>query len=77
MGWCESKDAEFKFIQPGKSQKNAFNKRFKRTYRYKVLSAHIFANLNQVNDITRQWIRIYNEDRPYAVMGKMLPIHYQ
>jgi transposase InsO family protein len=71
MGWCESKGIELKFIQPGKPQQNAFIERFNRTYRHEVLSAHIFENLNQVKEITDQWIRIYNEDRPHSALGKL------
>jgi transposase InsO family protein len=71
------KGIELKFIQPGKPQQNAFIERFNRTYRHEVLSAHIFENLNQVKDITEQWIKIYNEDRPHAALGKLSPINYQ
>ena len=77
MGWWEEKGIEMKFIQPGKPQQNAFIERFNRTYRHEVLSAHIFENLNQVKDITEQWIKIYNEDRPHAALGKLSPIHYR
>ena len=77
MGWCEEKGIELKFIQPGKPQQNAFIERFNRTYRHEVLGAHIFENLNQVKDITEQWIKIYNEDRPHAALGMLSPIHYR
>lgn len=77
MGWCESKGIELKFIQPGKPQQNAFIERFNRTYRHEVLSAHLFENLNQVKDITEQWIKIYNEERPHAALGKLSPIQYR
>ena len=77
MGWCESKGIELKFIQPGKPQQNAFIERFNRTYHHEVLSAHLFENLNQVKDITEQWIKIYNEERPHAALGKLLPIQYR
>ena len=77
MGWCEEKGIELKFIQPGKPQQNAFIERFNKTYRHEVLSAHIFENLDQVKDITEQWIKIYNEDRPHAALGMLSPIHYR
>ena len=77
MGWCEEKGIELKFIQPGKPQQNAFIERFNRTYRNEVLSAHIYENLTQVKDITEQWIKIYNEDRPHAALEKLSPTHYR
>jgi putative transposase len=77
MGWCESKGIDLKFIQPDKPQQNTFIERFNRTYHHEVLGAHILENLNQVKDITEQWIKIYNEDRPHAALGKLPPINYR
>jgi putative transposase len=37
----------------------------------------LFENLNQVKDITEQWIKIYNEDHPNAALGKLSPIQYR
>jgi putative transposase len=45
--------------------------------KHDVLSAHIFESLEQVKDITEQWIGVYNENRPHAALGKLLPIHYR
>jgi len=75
--WCEEKGIELKFIQPGKPQQNAFIERFNRTYRHEVLNAHIFESLEQVRDITEEWIQSYNQDRPHAALGKLSPIHYR
>lgn len=76
-GWCEEKGIELKFIQPGKPQQNAFIERFNRTYRHEVLNAHIFESLEQVREITKEWIHSYNQDRPHAALGKLSPIHYR
>ena len=77
MEWVEKHHIHIVHIQPGKPQQNAYVERFNRTYRHEVLSAHIFENLNQVKGITEQWIKIYNEDRPHAALGKLSPIHYR
>jgi putative transposase len=34
----------------------------------------LFENLNQVKDITEQWIKIYNEERPHLALGKLSPL---
>lgn len=75
--WWESKDIELNFIQSGKPQHNAFIERFNFTKRHEALGSNIFENLNQVKDITEQWIKIYNEDRPHAALGKLSPTHYR
>lgn len=77
MGWCERKGIELKFIQPGKPQQNAFIERFNRTYRHEVLSAYVFDNLNEVREITEDWIRTYNEDRPHGALGKLSPSSFR
>ncbi len=77
MGWCEEKGIALQFIQPGKPSQNAFIERFNKTYRHEVLNAHIFESLEQVRDITEEWIRSYNQDRPHAALGKLSPIHYR
>jgi putative transposase len=76
-GWCEEKGIELKFVQPVKLQKNTFIERFNRTYRHEVLNAHIFESLEQVREITKEWIQGYNQDRPHATLGKLSPIHYR
>ena len=77
MEWAAKHQIYIQHIQPGKPQQNAFIERFNRTYRHEVLSAHLFENLNQVKDITEQWIKIYNEARPHAALGKLSPIQYR
>lgn len=72
----EPRGIELKFNHPGKPKQNAFIESFNRTYRHEVLRAHIFENLNQVKEITRQWIMVYNEDRPLATLRKFLPLNH-
>lgn len=71
--WCEAKGIELKYIQPGKPQQNAFIERFNRTYRHEVLNAYLFDDLEQAREITEDWLRIYNEERPHRALGKLPP----
>ena len=68
-GWAAAKGIVVRYIQPGKPNQNAFIERFNRTYRTEVLDAHLFANLEQVQAMTEQWLVDYNEYRPHEVLG--------
>ena len=73
VAWCEDKGIELRYIQLGKPSQNAFIERFNRTYRREVLDAYLFEDLEQVRDITDEWITIYNEERPHRALGKLPP----
>jgi putative transposase len=56
---------------------NAFIEHFNKTYRNEILDAHLFANLDQVRDITNDWIQIYNEERPHRSLGRIPPSRFR
>lgn len=74
--WCNDRGIEIRYIQPGKPNQNAFIERFNKSYREEVLNAHLFSTLDQVREITENWIRIYNEYRPHDALGRMPPAMY-
>ena len=74
--WCEQHGVVLHHIQPGKPNQNAFIERFNRTYRTEVLDAHLFANLEQVQAMTEQWLVDYNEYRPHEVLGGIPPVQF-
>ncbi|OZI27156.1 hypothetical protein CAL18_06375, partial [Bordetella genomosp. 7] len=47
-----------------------------KTYRTEVLDAHLFANLQQVQAITEQWLIDYNEYRPHESLGDVPPVQF-
>jgi putative transposase len=55
---------------PGKPDQNAFIERFNRTYR--VLDAYVFESIEQVREVTENWLREYNEERPTTASGVCL-----
>lgn len=75
--WCERRGIELRYIQPGKPDQNAFIERFNRGYREEVLDAYVFADLDEVRQITRDWLRSYNEERPHDALGSLPPTLYR
>ena len=64
------------FIQPGKPTQNSFVKRFNRTYRTEVLDLHVFNSLDEVREVTEEFAREYNEERPHEPLGDMPPTEF-
>ena len=73
VDWCEDQGIEIRYIQPGKPNQNAFIERFNRTYREEVLSSYLFENLDQVREITQDWLTAYNERRPHDALDGLPP----
>jgi len=74
--WAESHTIELEFIKPGKPTQNAYIERFNRTYRHEVLNMYVFKSLREVREITENWIREYNEERPHDSLADLTPWEY-
>lgn len=77
MDWCKEHNIELRYIQPGKPNQNAFIERFNRTYREDILSAYLFEDLHQVQEMTHEWLCRYNEQRPHDALGGLPPTVYR
>ena len=77
MTWCAEHGIELWYIQPGKPNQNAFIERFNRTYRTEVLNAYVFESLEQVREITAEWLQSYNEERPHEALAGLPPATYR
>lgn len=74
--WCRTNHVEAHYIQPGTPNQNAFIERFNRTYRHEVLDAYVFASISEVQQLTDEWLRSYNEERPHRALGRRPPTHF-
>jgi putative transposase len=74
--WCEAHAVHLHHIAPGKPNQNAFIERFNRTYRTEVLDAWVFTSLAEVRQVTRDWLELYNTERPHGSLGGVPPRTY-
>ena len=74
--WAEKYGIQLEFIEPGKPTQNSYVERFNRTYRTEVLNMYVFRRLSEVREITDNWIREYNEERPHDSLGDLTPREY-
>lgn len=77
VDWCQAHGVELRYIQPGKPNQNAYIERFNKTYRTEVLNAHLFEDLDQVREITEEWLQRYNDERPHESLGNLPPSVYR
>ncbi len=75
--WCQAKSIQIRFIQPGKPDQNAFIERFNRTYREEVLTPYLFDSIQDVRQITDDWLVRYNEIRPHDALGSLPPARFR
>ena len=77
MTWCAERAFELRYIQRGKPHQNSFIERFNRTYRTRVLNAYMFESLDQVREISAEWLHSYNEERSRDALAGLPPATYR
>jgi len=79
--WTKEKNIALLHIQPGKPahtvpvflRENAYVERFNRTYREEVLDAYLFDDLQEVRQVTENWLETYNTIRPHEALQGLPP----
>ena len=74
--WGKANRVLIYHIQPGRPTQNAFIERFNRTYRNEVLNLYVFRSLEDVRELTAQWMTTYNEHRPHEALKGRAPCAY-
>lgn len=74
--WAEKHGVELAFIQPGKPSQNAYIERFNRTFREEILDAYLFTTIQEVQEITEEWLEEYNAVRPHEALGGLPPYQF-
>jgi putative transposase len=71
--WCSERRIKIQYIQPGKPMQNGYIERFNRLYREAVLDAYLFFDLDQVRQLTVEWMEEYNQRRPHESLNNLTP----
>ena len=56
-------------IQKGKPQQNAIIERFNRVYREDILDANVFNTLQEIQELTFEWLKEYNAIIPHQSLN--------
>ena len=75
--WCERQGITLGFIQPGKPTQNAYIERFNGSFRREILAAYLFTRLHQVRELSQDWLRIYNFERPQEFLKGLTPREFK
>lgn len=77
VNWAQAHGIRIDYTQPGCPYQNAYIERFNRTYRDDILDSYIFNNLNEVKQLTKEWIELYNNERPHDSLNDMTPVEFR
>ena len=74
---AQSKGIALQHIQLGKPTQNAYVERFNKTFRTEVLDCYVFDSLQEVRDMTADWLHRYNHHRSHEALGRIPPVEYR
>jgi putative transposase len=71
--WCQKRNIELAFIQPGKPMQNGFVERLNGNIRRELLNAYVFKSLSEVRQMLSEWMVDYNYFRPHQSLNFKTP----
>ncbi len=74
--FCNKHDIKIRYIQPGKPTQNAYIERFNRSYREDILDAYLFESIDQLRELSTDWMNDYNQLHPHQSLNNMSPLKY-
>jgi len=74
--WCQERNIQIKFIQPGKPTQNAYIERFNGSFRSELLNMYVFKTLNDARELTDHWKQTYNFERPHHALNHLTPMEF-
>jgi putative transposase len=71
--WAQYQQISIQYIQPGKPMQNGYIERFNGSYRREILDAYVFFELQEIRELTEQWMQQYNYHRPHEGLNNLTP----
>ena len=71
--WCKKEEISIQFTQPRKPMQNGFIERFNGSYCREILDAYLFLDLEEIRQLTNEWMHQYNAQRPHEALGSFTP----
>jgi putative transposase len=76
LAWAGARGVEWRYIQPGKPQQNAFAESFNARLRDELLNETLFRSLPHARLMLEAWRDDYNHHRPHGTLGWLTPAGY-
>jgi putative transposase len=75
--WCNSRNIEIQYTQPGRPMQNGYIERFNRSFRESILDAYLFEDIMQIQILAEEWVKDYNSKRPHEALDGKTPLGYR
>lgn len=75
--WFMENNIQLIFIQSGEPTQNAFIERLNGTFRRDILNAYVFKSIQEVKNISKEWMHDYNFNRPHKSLENKTPMEYR